>query len=395
MIYKKSRNLLDRIQLYSKAICNRDTTIKYPVNSKSKIENEYNLCLNNLTQYISDINISNERNTLFYKNLIEHSDTGLIAFDNNGYVEIINKSARLLIGVKNISNIKLLKQLNSALYTELINIKNGQSIIFKSIKIVCTSISFSDRRYKLIALFDIRSELERNEIESWQKLLSVLTHEMMNSIAPITSISNTLLNKFRTDYDLAINDIDKANTQDLINALTVIEERGKGLINFVNNYRKLAKIPDPIFDNISPEVILFDIHELYKETFFSGRISFTANIDEEIKSIYTDKQLLTQILINLINNSIDSFYGLDLKERIISVSVKRNQSKIFFEISDNGCGIDKELYDNIFVPFFTTKSDGNGIGLSLSKQIAKRLNARLYCKSDIDHSKGCVFVIEF
>lgn len=243
----------------------------------------------------------------------------------------------------------------------------------------------------------MKLELEKNEIDSWQKLLSVLTHEMMNTIAPITSISNTLLNRFKNEYELSAKDIDKTSLLESINAISIIEDRSKGLINFVENYRKLAKIPDPVFTDVNPYVFLSEIKDMYKDRFLNENIKFFESIDPNIKSIYTDKSLFTQILINLINNSIDSLEDTNNSHgKTICISVRKLVgNKDCFEIIDNGCGIDEVFYDSIFVPFFTTKANGSGIGLSLSRQIAKRLNARLYFKSNSNASHGSVFVIEF
>lgn len=392
-----------KLTYFFDAIRNEDTSLKFPENAGSHSLNSLHSSLNNLNKMISEIKIKNETNERFYKELIEHSTTGLMSFDEDGYVEVLNNAAKRFLGVVLIANISLLRQKNPGLYDIISALKSGEKKTLKTIvgnELVTLSIQsseliFGEKKFKLISFQDIRHELEENEIDSWQKLIRVMTHEIMNSIAPITSLTNTLLKFYRSEgLPKKPDELSSSIISDTIEGLSVIEERGKGLIHFVDNYRKLAKVPVPTFSKLELKPWIHGLSLLFQPEFNEKNICFSANIDKSLTSIITDEKLLNQILINLFMNSIDAVSSKTMEEsRNISLSINNSVNNVVrFELSDNGVGIDESILDKIFVPFFTTKEGGNGIGLSLSRQITKKLNGKLTVHSV--KGLGSKFVLE-
>lgn len=392
-----------KLTYFFDAIRNEDTSLKFPENAGSNSLNSLHSSLNNLNKMISEIKIKNETNERFYRELIEHSTTGLMSFDEEGYVEVLNNAAKRFLGVVLIANINLLRQKNPGLYDIISALKPGKKEIFKTIvgnELVTLSIQssellFGEKMYKLISFQDIRHELEENEIDSWQKLIRVMTHEIMNSIAPITSLTNTLLKFYKSEgLPKKPEELSSSIISNTIEGLSVIEERGKGLIHFVDNYRKLAKVPVPIFSKLELKSWIQGLSILFQPEFNEKNINFSTNIDKSLSSIITDEKLLNQVLINLFMNSIDAVTSKPLEEsRNISLTINNAGNNVVrFELSDNGVGIDESILDKIFVPFFTTKEGGNGIGLSLSRQITKKLNGKLTVHSV--KGLGSKFVLE-
>jgi two-component system nitrogen regulation sensor histidine kinase NtrY len=310
-----------------------------------------------------------------------------MSIDPDGYVEVMNKQAKKHLSIVNISNIRLLQQLNPSVYKILETIKPGEKVILKQIiknnlinlSIQSSELCFGEKRYQLISFQDIRHELEENEIDSWQKLIRVMTHEIMNSIAPITSLTNTLIRFFKKDEKVLLPE--ELTTDDIINTLTgltVIEDRGKGLMHFVDNYRKLTKIPNPVFEPMNIHTWSDSFEFLFRSEFQLNNWVYQSQINSSLNTVLTDEKLFGQVMINLMTNAMDAIRqnSFDNSGKITLAIRSSSSHTIQFVLSDNGCGIDESLIDKIFIPFFTTKERGNGIGLSLSRQIIRKLNGK-------------------
>jgi two-component system, NtrC family, nitrogen regulation sensor histidine kinase NtrY len=391
-----------KLSYFFEAIRNEDTSLLFPEKVTDRSLKVLYKGMNDLNRMISEIKIRNETNERFFRELIEHSSTGLMTLDHRGYVEVINSTAKKYLGVVQLTNINLLKQKNQLLYDAITLMKPGEKKIIQtmvamepvSLSLQCSELRFGDDSFQLISLQDIGHELEENEIDSWQKLIRVMTHEIMNSIAPITSLTNTLLRFFhqgeRPKMPEELTDADISNT---IEGLSVIEERGKGLIHFVDNYRQLAKVPKPIFAPLEVKPWVRGLGLLFQPELQRRSIQFEFSLDPSITTLMTDEKLLNQVMINLMTNAIDALDTISEKQTAkIQLSVRATSSDgIHIELYDNGCGIDESLMDKIFVPFFTTKEGGNGIGLSLSRQIVRKLNGKLTVQSAV--GQGCRFVV--
>jgi len=379
-----------KLAYFFEAIRNEDTSLLFPENVKDKSLVALHKSLNDLNKLISEIKIKNETNERFFKELIEHSSTGLMSLDEEGYVEIMNSTAKKYLGVIQLSRMSLLEQKNKELYDLLTTLKPGEKRTVKTVvakeliilSIQSSELRFGEKTFQLISLQDIGHELEENEIDSWQKLIRVMTHEIMNSIAPITSLTHTLLYFFHQNGQpkkpLELSDADITNT---IEGLNIIEDRGKGLIHFVDNYRRMAKVPKPVFAPLDINAWAHGIGLLFQPEFQNREITFNIVADPTITTILTDEKLLSQVMINLTTNAIDAVTSNSKTKKISLTLHNTTAGGAHIELSDNGCGIDDTLMDKIFVPFFTTKEGGNGIGLSLSRQIVRKLNGKLTVQS--------------
>jgi two-component system nitrogen regulation sensor histidine kinase NtrY len=233
----------------------------------------------------------------------------------------------------------------------------------------------------IASIKNIQTVLENQEIESWQKLIRVLTHEIMNSITPISSLTSTVDGLLMSYIDEQ--NIEEEEAEDLIDirsAIHTIRKRSDGLIHFVDTYRNLTKIPTPNFKQALVCSLLENVRLLFKEECKNKKIDFKIEVNPENIVINADVQLIEQVIINLVKNSIQALEGV--KSPKISIKASYNQrSRPTIQVSDNGKGIIKEVLDKIFIPFFTTKTSGSGIGLSLSRQILRLHNGSISARS--------------
>lgn len=242
------------------------------------------------------------------------------------------------------------------------------------------------KKYTLISLQNIHSELEEKEMEAWQKLIRVLTHEIMNSVTPISSLAGTV-NKLLNDPGKLDDEI-----SDIKNAVKTIQKRSEGLIHFVENYRNLTKIPKPNFETFRVSVLTDRIYNLMKNEFAGNNIKFNTSIVPDNLTLSADSELIEQVIINLLLNA--KFAIKNQQNPEISIrSYTDAGSKVIIRVEDNGPGISKEIQDKIFIPFYTTKKDGSGIGLSLSRQIMRSHFGSITVVSK--EGEGTAFILRF
>jgi len=368
-----------KVSFFFDAVTNEDTTLHYSESVRTKSLLALHTSLNRLNKHISEIKIKNEHNERFFREMLKYSATGLIAVDENGYIEQINDSALEIIGFPHIEHMDLLKQKNSELYEQmmLITPSEGRTIKLlvgtelRSLSVKVSLLNFGESHYRLYSIFDIRAELEENELDSWHKLIRVMTHEIMNSIAPITSLSNTLSRIFtRDEKPLPVSEVTEKHIVNIIHGLEVIENTGKGLMHFVEDYRKLTKIPKPVFKPMHISNWLNAIYLLLKNRFDEEKIELKIISKGSPEVLIGDEKLLTQVMINILNNAADALKNTKGRKIVIAVS-GGSTGKTKISITDNGVGIAPEEIEKIFIPFYTTKENGSGIGLDLSRKIMR------------------------
>ncbi|HAF29681.1 MAG TPA: hypothetical protein DCG75_11605 [Bacteroidales bacterium] len=315
----------------------------------------------------------------YFKTVIETAQTGLISIDETGKIELINRCALDLLNINKISHIKALENIHPSLYQIIQNASAGfeKSILIKGkTKAIPLSIKVAEFKqkktcFKLVSFQNIESELKDKEIESWHKLIRVLTHEINNTVSPITSLASSIEKLYQNSNNKKIT---KAEVSDSIidktyEGLHLISQRGEGLIEFVNNYRNIASLKTMNFSLFKVAELFYNLELLMKNKLDVKSIRFFIDVKPIDLEIKADKKFIEQIFINLIKNSIDSIHT---DSGIISLKAFKNEeNKIILEIKDNGAGIPEEIIDQIFIPFFTTKKDGSGIGLSLAQQIMR------------------------
>lgn len=368
-----------KLAYFFEAIKNEDSSLHFPEKVPNSSLHYLHKSINRLNRMISEAKIKNEHQQRFFLEFMKHSSTGLMVVDEKGYIDIINGMALRFCRLAYISHIQRLAQSNPALYEALNTIMPGESRSLKwlngqemqqvSLKVV--PLNFGEKKYRIYSLYDIRAEMEENELETWQKLIRVMTHEIMNSIAPITSLSSTL-SKFymKNGEKVSVLDVSQKEINDTIQGLAVIEERGEGLIHFVDNYRKLTKVPKPDFKPVQLHEWLQTIEWLIGKRMEEERIRLCISHQHARSNFLADEKLLTQVVINLINNAADALTHTADKHIQIMVS-EGEEGKLKITITDNGPGFSAEEMDNLFIPFYTTKEKGSGIGLSLSRQIMR------------------------
>ncbi|MCG8412915.1 MAG: HAMP domain-containing histidine kinase [Pseudomonadales bacterium] len=339
--------------------------------------------------------------TEYLQMVVEHVDAALICFDNEGRIEIINRAAEQLLNKKYISSLNIVAKLNRELADAFWAIRAGETRVLKLVinnemhQLILTATEFilQERKYKLVSLQNIKSALDEREIESWQKLIRVLTHEIMNSMTPIVSLSryiggvvgNEQLTQQLTDHS-------SEQYRDLRQSIEAIASRSQGLMEFVDSYRSLSNLPEPVFDEVKMTTLFERIELMFKEQMETQSIHFSSEVNPDTATLVVDVKLLEQILINLISNAVDAV--AESADKKIQLRCEQNaQGKTKIRVRDNGHGIGKDIIDNIFTPFYTTKEKGSGIGLSLSRQLARLNNGTLAVSSSV--GEGTQFILSF
>lgn len=341
---------------------------------------ELKSAFNQVIDNFQKIRTDKEEHFHYLQNVIQHVGIGLIAFNNTGEIELINNSARKIMQVYHVDFLDDLAQISDELPMKLNQLKSGDRTIIqlliqdKNVQLVvyATEFKIRNRLIKLVSLQNIQSELEEQEMAAWQKLISVLTHEIMNSITPIASLSATVnqILKDNLDDNGNIAPLDNETIDDIRSSLLTINKRSTGLIRFVESYRSLTKIPKPKFNIIPVNNLFQNLHNLLDDDIQNAGIYFNSSIDPYSLELTIDQEQIEQVLINLIKNAMHALTeSSDPKIELKAFLNEKGRSII--QISDNGPGIIKDVIDKIFIPFFTTKSNGSGIGLSLSKQIMR------------------------
>jgi two-component system, NtrC family, nitrogen regulation sensor histidine kinase NtrY len=373
-------NAINReLTLFFDAMHNEDTSVIMNEGMDNRSLRELHQSMNKVKEHISDIKIQNEKNEKFFKELLQNSASGLMAVDSSGYVEMVNDSALRLIGLQYISHIRLLEQKNKALYNAFLELKPGQTKTIKSLdraelKLLSLKVSmlrFDNKKYRLFSINDIKSQMEESEIDTWQKLIRVLTHEIMNSVAPLTSLSNSLKRFLTENGDpKSAGEVSQRDVAGTLEGLKTIEERGKGLMHFVDDYRTLTKVPKPVFTTVDVNEWLSKNCLLIQPQINEEGIDLEVVRKNKNPEFIGDEKLLSQVLINILNNAIDALKGRNDKK--ITIKITDNpRGNLIISIIDNGKGIKQEDLEKIFLPFYTTKEEGSGIGLSLSRQIMR------------------------
>ena len=342
---------------------------------------------NTVNQTIKDINKEKERQYLYLQKILELVDTGIIVYNiESGSVLWVNDSFNQILNIPNIKNIQFVKKRNSEMFTDVFETShtNGNTISIDSenqkTKILISNSSFrvKNEEFKLVVLQNIENTLNQNESEAWNKLLRVMTHEIMNSIAPISSLAETLQDKIRLSIEDPIKN--QVDTNDLYLGIESIRNRSEGLMKFANTYRGLNKITNLNLAKASIHGLFANISNLLQPSLKNKNIALQFKLDNPDFQIEMDSSLIEQVLINLILNAVEACKNVETP--LIKISAKKNIDGIAtIKVSDNGLGIPNEIADKIFIPFFSTKKNGSGIGLSLCQQIMFRHKGKIQINS--------------
>ncbi len=376
-IIRYFNNINRWISFFLLGIENEDTTLKIPSKTGNKAIDDVYKGMQRLNDLFRQTKIEISSQEQYFRSVINQSATGLFSVNKNGRVININPAAVKLIQLQEYHHVNSLESIHKTLPVFILNPaktkkqpsaifenKQGQKLLFK-----LSEIKLKEETIKLVAVSDITKELDSREVDAWIKLARTLSHEIMNNIAPITTLSQVISGYYTKNHEaVKPEDIDEKTIQNTIKGLTVIEERSTGLLNFVENYRKFTKLPEP-------EMTTFDLipvieNNLLAASAFKGydKIKINKHYPDTLK-VMADKKLLSQVITNLLKNATEALMEHQVENPAITLKVSETGSSVKIEVSNNGPSIPAGLREQIFVPFFTTKEKGSGIGLSLSKQI--------------------------
>lgn len=338
-----------------------------------------------------------EANLHYVNTIVQHVSVGLLTFDATGQVELVNQTALRLLGIYRLRTLTDLNATHPHL-AGLLQSATGASapVAYQTgtdgeLSVRCTAVRLRGRLVTVASLQNIRSELQQRELEAWQNLTKVLRHEIMNSITPIVSLAGTMRDIVETDLakPVAHDPQLTESVNDLRDALTTIEQRGAGVMQFVDAYRHFTTIPQPVFADVSVENLLRNVAQLAQPDAQKSRITITTASPN--LAIRADTAQIEMVLLNLVKNAVESL------EKTANPAVRLEAAPdgphVVIRVSDNGPGIEPEALEQIFIPFYTTKKTGSGIGLSLSRQIMQLHGGQLTAEST--PGQGSTFKLVF
>jgi two-component system, NtrC family, nitrogen regulation sensor histidine kinase NtrY len=332
--------------------------------------------LNRVMNAFRDARAEKEESLRYLQTVVQHVGTGLLAIRHDGTIELANTSAKRLLAVPRLKHMADLRNANNELCAAVETLAPGERTLiriplggdFQHLSLHATEFRLKGNHYRLIALQNIQSELEEQEARAWQELTRVLTHEIMNSITPISSLASTAREILT---EIPTRDGEEESLGDVRSAVQTIERRSQGLLNFVQAYRTLMRVPRPVFQEIGAAALFADLEELLGPDLMARGVKLTCTVEPADLVVIADPGQVEQALINLIRNGADAAAGRS--DAHIRVHAFQDASgHVVIEVQDNGPGIVPEALDQIFIPFFTTKKEGSGIGLSLTRQIMRQ-----------------------
>jgi nitrogen fixation/metabolism regulation signal transduction histidine kinase len=389
------------LEKFLSTVEDHESSVRFSENAMNSSFRKLHDRMNNLNKIIQDVKIENERTGHFLQSVVDHVDAGLLSFDMNGKIKICNRAAKRYLKVQQPSQLSFLKTTNDEIFTVINTVGPGQEILHKmkidnilqSVVVKATEIKFENNVIKLVSFQDITNELDKKELDSWQKIIRVLTHEIMNSISPITSLTTVISGYFKNKDNENPVLPEKINHQIIsktLSGLSTIEETGKGLLDFVDKYRSLTSLP-------KPDLVKFTIDSLFRkcrllmESNIPDNIKIIASVYPEDIAIVADYAQVEQVLINLIKNAGEALSNK--KNGTIHLKAFYGDDGTLIQVEDNGIGISGDIIEDIFVPFYTTKENGSGIGLSLSKQIMQNHDGTISVNSTLN--TGSKFTLKF
>ena len=357
-----------------------------------------------LHQHFNEINrifrqLSREREAQYQylQRLLELADTGILSFDREGNVVWMNESLKKMLGIVYLKNLSALEKREPELYHQILKLKPGETKIILinrekiPIKILLSIARFitDDQQFTLVAFQNINEALDETEAQAWQKIMRVMTHEIMNSVGPIASLADTIKGRLPSSQGLPESIAEQLSDVEL--GLNTIQKRSLGLLRFADIYRNFNKITQPQLSTFLVLDLLEDIYQLMEPSLERKQVEMDIVLKDTKLQVEADKNLIEQVLINLVINAIDAVK--ERNEPLVQLSGYRSDGRIVLEVADNGTGIPPDILEKIFVPFFSTKQTGSGIGLSLSRQIMLLHKGNIQVRST--EGKGTTFMLTF
>lgn len=389
----EQRKLINHVLDFSEAVRYRDFTRRFVVKRQQTTEGQLFTAFNAINQVYKQISVDKEIQHQYLTKVINMLDSALIFYRVDTQKVIwINDSFKLLFETPHLGNLRGLIKRHPELYEKTVAMKVGNqqletaSSSLGKVKLLTHSSEFEtqDGLFRIVMYQNINEAIDETETKAWQKLLRVLTHEIMNSIAPISSLAETLHGRLEQGY----NDDD---LEDLKVGVHTIKRRSEGLLQFAKSYRQINKVDQPQRKDIEVKMLFENIYQLLEPTLLQKGIDLDIILKDTRLVLHADDSLVEQVLINLLLNAIEAVK--DVHEPYISITGLSRDGNVAIKIKDNGRGIPEDIQEQIFTPFFTTRKSGSGVGLTLSKQIMLLHNGNLHMESK--EGEGASFTLQF
>jgi nitrogen fixation/metabolism regulation signal transduction histidine kinase len=378
-----------------------DFTRRFTTDGRGPIFEDLRDAFEEVTSEFRRLRAEKERQVQYLQQVVQHLGVALITYQDDGEVELMNTAARRLLRTGPIRHVEALERVSDDLAEALRILDSGEQAMVRveeedrtlQLAVRVSRFQLQGEPHALASIQDLRNELEEKEMEAWQQLTSVLTHEIMNSVAPISSLASTASRRLRESGDNGSITVDQAT--DAREAVDTIERRSESLINFVDAYKSFTDIPSPEFEVLDAQTLLDNVRSLLRAQIEEQELDVSVSVDPPDLTLTADPDLLDQLLINLALNALQAIEEDPDTEmgRIEFRAYVDRRSRPVIQVKDNGPGIPEDVQEKIFVPFFTTKEDGSGIGLSLSRQIMRLHGGSLSVRSE--EGEGAVFTLRF
>lgn len=375
----------NQLQRFFEAISYNDFSQTFSNKGSNKSFSSLNDAFNEIIEKFKNERSKGEESFRYLQTVVQHVGIGLFSYNQKGEIELFNTAAKRLLDVSVLRNVEQLKEISPRIFDTVTGLKSGARTLLNctvssetlQLAIYATEFKMKGDNYKLISLQNISMELDEKEMDAWQNLTQVLAHEIMNSITPIASLSDTVNSMLMGDVfgSETPQSIPSETLQDVKDALGTINKRSLGLMRFVNSYRNITQIPTPIFEVLPVKEVLERVRNLMKGEASRLRVQVEVIIDPETLEITADSQLIDQALINIVKNAFKALHDTTNPKIILRGRIDESGNPAI-DVEDNGPGIKESVKEKIFVPFYTTskantENGGSGIGLSLSRQIMR------------------------
>jgi len=398
--YQLYRKMQDEVEQFVEAIHYRDFSRHFNANQGPEDIRTLRDGFNEINSTFKDVTKEKETQYQYLQKVLELVDTGILSYViKSGDIIWMNESLKKILEVPYLKTIHSLAKRDTELYTQIVALAPGERVIStihrekSTLKVVLSATAFQTDQihFKLIAFQNVNEALEETEAKAWQKLLSIMTHEIMNSVAPISSLASTMQSRLK-QFANEIPDDPTGIVEDLNLGIETIRKRSDGLLKFTEIYRNLNKITKANLSKIYVSELFENLHRLMQPTFAQKNIEATIILKEPLLSAELDVDLIEQVLINLVLNAIDAVKNSP-DPKIVFSAYTDSDNRLVIKLADNGSGMSEEVLDKIFVPFFSTRKNGSGIGLSLCKQIMRVHKGNITVQSK--ENEGTAFLLQF
>ncbi len=403
LLINLTNKITSDVERFADTLKNKDYSLVFSTTHSGGGTKRLYKSFNDIILHSKNLELERERIFLLFQTILEKVKFGVITIydealdDDNERQEILfmNEASLSILEVPKYQYWRRLENHIPELVSEIRQIRNGGKKFLETLidgtrsqlSIEVMRLQLINKTHLIITIQNIKDEVEQKEIEAWNKLINVLSHEILNSITPIASLSDTLGTMLEGKTEIT----DKEDIEDLQTAVRTIKKRSEGIADFVKDYRLVAELPSPIVKTINIEELISEVLDLMKPLIQKQNIKLNLEDINERDTLEIDKKLIDQVLINLVTNAIHAVK--DKPDALIKISTQRTAEAYRIVVSDNGKGISKENLDKIFIPFFTTREGGSGIGLTICKNIMQIHNGKLEASSVID--QGSVFQMVF